>query len=294
MLRKLLLLIVALSLPVGMAAPSMAAIIGPKLDWIPIEDATKPCPANPDPHLACGLSQEQVDSIMAAGMRFECPGADGGTLNAWALDDGTGDVGRVYTNAHAIVDEATETVVRRLPECRVMPYMKTHKTRAYIDVEQIYLGTTTPASSKTSLDRARIVINDTLAGLIPLSFDPRQAAKLRPDVKLYLISLLPSNMTIVSIQACYALRPPFYVKERSPAVMGTDCDAAPGTSAGLYVRPHFQSNGQVSSIEPVAIARGGVEKLGDYKDWDGKKNTSTAIVLDEKFNEALLHFVSPK
>ncbi len=58
--------------PLAVGAAS-ASIVGPKDDRIPIMDATKPCPPHADRNLACGMTVEQVNAILNAGARFQCP-----------------------------------------------------------------------------------------------------------------------------------------------------------------------------------------------------------------------------
>lgn len=262
--------------------------IGPKNDFIPIEDAMKPCPPNPDPHLACGMNAEQIASILNAGMRFECPVADGGKLNAWALDDGTGDSDRVYTNGHAIAGAESKKILSDFKPCGVRPFSNLSDDLHLINPSDTVLGSWVPLGDKSAKDRARMGLKDKIAGLVPLKFDPAKAKAIGKNDKLYMISLEPPKMERVVIQACNALKPPTLIGPDVPAIIGTDCDNYPGNSAALYIHPKFNGSREVVNFDPVAIHRGGVEKVGDNKNWDLKTNTGVAIILDENFNKNLV------
>lgn len=158
-----------------MACVMKVAIIGPKDDRIPIQDATLPCPPNADPNLACGMTQEQVDSILAAGMRFQCPGSDGGILNAWLLDDGKGDAERIYTNAHGIMQAGADKFVSKYKSCSVSPMTDLNQEIA-IDPKQISLGSLTPNKDGMRRDRARIGLKGPVEGK-PLKLNTSKATE---------------------------------------------------------------------------------------------------------------------
>ena len=162
------------------------AIIGPKDNRIPIADAALPCPPNPDPNLACGIPQDQIDSILAAGARFKCTGKEPGMLNAWFLDDGATDPLKSYTNAHSVINSSTHSIRSGWKNCS-MSRMSALGDKIQI-AEDIELGSFTPAKVGFRLDRARIGLRSK-PDVKPMKIDIAKVKSLKGGGKVYLVSL---------------------------------------------------------------------------------------------------------
>ncbi len=271
------------------SAPAEAAIIGPTDDRIPLQDALKPCPKDPSDHLACGLTRQQIDTILDAGMRVTCKGKEGGMLNAWLLEEHRGygdwvDSKRIYTNAHAVIDGKSGTVASL--DCSVSPMRSIwshHRMEIPVDVHDILVGKY-EGHHRSRDDRARMgVIGGTSFGKL-LPFDAAAAYQVEEGDRIYNVSLKPPGMMDLIIQACVVKRvsPP----NSGPGLLETDCESVDGMSGSIFLLP--KSNGPTTSLQPIALLTASVEKVGDNQPWDFNRNSTIGIILDSSFNQDLV------
>lgn len=274
--------------PLQQACLMTVAIIGPKDDWIPLKDAMDPCSPGMDENRACGLSQEMVDSILAAGVKFNCSGdkySNDVAMNGWLLGD-SASANEVTTNAHAIYDFKGKHLREPLDECKVSSFADL-SNQSLIDPSKISLGG--PLSTRTiATDRARVGLKEPLAGSKPMPFDPLKSGKIVVGRTLYMVSINPKDFKSVMIQACPVKRTVGSDKGQ-PRVLAIACDNAAGNSAALLVAPIFSESdvSRAQELHPVGLYKGAIEKVGDYKDWSlesGAENSGMAISLDSNWS----------
>ncbi len=273
-------LLIALILGIG-CYPSSAAIIGPKDDWIDIRDAEKACPPNADPHLACGLSHDQIDAILKAGYRMNC----GGYLNAWALKDPSDGSVYLYTNWHGFMHDP-DTWEPNWRTCTFSPYTDPSIELAY-NPTSLRLGSKDGYKKAFWNDRARVELKG-IEPEAPLIISSDAVRNVRQNDRVLFVSINPATPSQVRAEFCIVMRPPSF-KPTRPGILDTDCDNTFGNSGGLLLTPNSFDKGAVSALDPVAIHQGNMQKVGDYQAWDFQNNTSVNQTIDENF---LSQFVS--